>query len=280
MTYKDSIVIKKLSLLIACSCLLTSCARSPSANQDPYEGYNRFMFGFNRAADKVLIKPITEVYNFITPPPLQRGISNAFDNLGEITTLPNDILQGKFKFALKDIARLVINTTIGIGGLFDVATHMGIHHHYEDFGMTLAYWEGNKVKSPYLVLPIFGPTTFRAGFGSLADLATNPLYYLKNEDIGYYALGLRYVNVRSNLLPAEKLIDSAFDPYAFVRDAYLQKRNRMLANNEHLEKHMDSADKSNRYMSPDDYQSSSANPDKQAAESFIDDDVANAPVLY
>lgn len=216
--------------LLICT-LISSCARKPgSAAIDPYEKFNRFSFALNQCLDHLALRPVAKVYDTLTPPPLKKGVTNFFNNLWEIRTIPNDILQGKIRYALTDLWRFIINSTIGLGGLIDVAKHMGLQRHYEDFGMTLAYWSG-KTKSPYLVIPVLGASTFRAGLGQLGDWGLSPWIYVEPDIIRWTARGVYAVNTRARLLPADKLVDTAFDPYIFVRNAYLQKRHQLIENN-------------------------------------------------
>lgn len=212
--------------------VLTGCTRHPTDPNDPLEPFNRAMFAFNMGVDHMIYRPVTKVYTTIIPPPLQRGVSNVFSNLGELTTIPNDLLQGKFKYMFMDFWRFVINSTIGIGGLFDVATRMGLPKHYEDFGMTLAYYSDKKT-SPYLVLPFIGPITLRSAVTQPLDYYTGPWPYMHPDSFRYSMLGLKWLNIRAGLMPANKLIDTAFDPYAFMRSAYMQRRMQMIQNNEH-----------------------------------------------
>ena len=216
---------RKILSLIICliiTIVVSGCARKPISAADPYENFNRVMFAFNQDIDHLVYRPVSKVYRTIIPPPLKRGISNFFDNIAELTTLPNDILQGKIKYVFVDIWRFAINSTFGIGGLFDVASKVGLPKHYEDFGMTLAYWSGG-TKSPYLMIPFIGPSTFRTGYSLPFDLIAAPWPYL-NSTIGWAAFGLKYVNVRTKFLDSDTLVDNAFDPYIFVRNAYLQHR--------------------------------------------------------
>jgi len=223
--------------LVVCTLLTIATARcalkNPKSKVDPYEKMNRFFSAFNTDLDHLAIRPVTMVYSTITPPPLQKGVTNAFDNLQELITLPNDILQFKFKYALIDTLRFAINSTIGIGGLFDVASRLHMPKHYEDFGMTLDHWEGHRYQSPYLVIPFLGPSTFRAGFGEIPDLAARPWAYIKPHWIGWAILGLKTVEIRTRYLPGDDLVNNAFDPYIFVRSAYLQNRQRLLDKNAH-----------------------------------------------
>lgn len=227
---------KKIFTAVVCfvfALFLSGCIRHPDPTnpQDPFEGFNRAMFAFNMDIDHLIFRPISTVYDTLVPPPLKGGVDNFFDNVGELTTIPNDVLQGKFKYALSDFMRLFINTTLGLGGLFDVASHMGLPKHYEDFGLTLAYWSGGK-PSAYLVLPLLGPGTFRKAIGLGPDVATNPFTYIEPDYIKYLAWTLRGISIRAKLLDSNAVLDEAFDPYALVRSAYLQRRKQLLAENQ------------------------------------------------
>lgn len=220
-----------LGLCAALSIGLTGCAKKPTnAAVDPYENFNRVVFAFNQDIDHLIYRPVAKVYKTILPPPLRTNISNVFDNIEELTTMPNDLLQGKVKYVFLDFWRFVINTTIGIGGMFDVATHLGLKRHYNDFGMTFAYWSG-KQNSPYLQIPFLGPSTFRDGFGLAFDYAVSPYPYVRPTGWNYYAHAVGLTSTRANLLQTDQLVDNAFDPYIFVRNAYLQHRNATIAAN-------------------------------------------------
>lgn len=215
---------------------LTGCARNPTdAQHDPFEGYNRAMFAFNMDVDHLAMRPAAKVYEKITPPQLQKGVTNVFANIDEIPTFVNDFLQGNFRYLPLDIWRFAINTTVGIGGLFDVATRAHIQPHVETFGLTLAKWRGGK-SSPYLVLPLFGPSTLQTAIGNAADYYMNFWIYLKDQNINYIAHGVKFLNMRAQLLPADKLVETSFSPYIFVRDAYLQRQQQQIATNEALPK--------------------------------------------
>lgn len=222
--------------LAATTLVMTGCTKGPNP-ADPYEHYNRGMFKFNMGLDKYLFRPTAKVYDVITPPPLQSGITNAFANIDELPSMSNDILQGNFKYIAVDFWRLTINSTFGIGGLFDVATRLGIQPHVETFALTVAKWRGGK-SAPYLVLPVFGPSTFQTAIGHLADYFMTPWPYISSQynDITYSAQAVKFVNIRAGLLPADKLIETAFDPYVFVRDAYMQTTQREIDENEALGK--------------------------------------------
>lgn len=222
--------------LAICAIALSGCATKPTApSEDPLEGYNRVMFAFNQDIDHLVFRPAAVVYSKVTPPQLQSGVTNFFDNVGEITTFPNDFLQGNFRYMVVDFWRFAINSTVGIGGLFDVATRVGIQPHSESFGLTLAKWRGGQ-SAPYFVIPLLGPSTIQSGIGIAADYFTTPWPYVHDQNINYIASGTQLINVRSQLLPADKLVDNAFDPYIFVRDAYLQREKDKIEKNQALPK--------------------------------------------
>lgn len=217
------------SLLIAASMLglvgLTGCATQN--NKDPLEGFNRGVYKFNDVADRAVIKPVATAYTKVTPSPIRKGISNFFSNLGSITTVLNDLLQLKFAHAFTDAGRFVINSTFGLAGFIDVAGMDNIQKHTEDFGQTLGHWGVGS--GAYLVLPFLGPSTVRDTTGLVVDtVTTDPITYTHN--IGEVRLhnqlrAAQLINRRSELLNATDLVDEAsLDPYAFMRDAYLQNR--------------------------------------------------------
>lgn len=222
----------KFSLCLLLLGMVTGCAKHPTDPHDPLEPFNRVMFAFNIDVDHMIYRPIATVYTTITPPPLQMGVSNVFSNLGELTTIANDVLQGKLKYTLIDFWRFIINTTIGVGGLFDIATRMGLPKHYEDFGMTLAFYSDKKT-TPYLVLPFIGPIGMRAAIAQPMDYFTGPWLYMNPISFRYSMIGLKWLNIRTMLMPANKLIDTAFDPYAFMRSTYMQRRMKLIRSNKH-----------------------------------------------
>lgn len=216
---------------------LNGCTKKPTTevktinNDDPWESYNRHMFGFDQGFDKVFIRPFAVVYSKVTPPPLQQGVTNFFNNTFEITTFPNDLLQGNFKYMVVDFWRFVINTSFGVGGLFDVATKMGIKPHIETFGLTLAKWRGGK-SAPYFVVPVFGPSTIQGAIGMGVDAMTTPWPYFNSNYVTYIPPAIGLISLRAGMLPADKLVANAFDPYVFVRDAYMQREKQRIAANE------------------------------------------------
>ncbi len=191
--------------------------------RDPLEGFNRAMFSLNDLLDKALFKPLAQGYNLIVPSPVDKGVTNFFNNLEDVTSAINSLLQFKIGHAATDLARVAVNTTVGIGGLFDVATRLDLQRHEEDFGQTLGTW--GVASGPYLVLPLLGPSTGRDAVGVVVDWFTDPLTYLEDDAVRWSLRGLDLVDTRSDLLNASRVVDqAALDPYAFVRDAYLQRR--------------------------------------------------------
>lgn len=194
-------------------------------NGDPYERLNKKLFSFNDGLDRYLMTPISRGYDKVTPGPVGRGVTNFFNNLGEPRVVLNGALQGKPGQAISDSIRFLVNTTLGIGGLFDVARYLGLKRHNEDFGQTLAVW-GVK-RSSYFVIPILGPSSVRDGIGELVDFFTYPLLYYNDVVVrnGFYVLQL--INRRANLLSATDVLGEAAGDYRyeFVREAYWQNRN-------------------------------------------------------
>ena len=187
---------------------------------DPWEGFNRTMFSFNEGLDRAIVKPVTQGYRFIMPDFAEQGVHNFFENIGDVKTFFNNVLQGKPKEASEDLGRVIVNTTIGIGGLFDVATTFGIPKHDEDFGQTLGTW--GVESGPYLVLPLFGPSSVRDGIGRIPDMMVDPVQQVSDDDTRLGLQVLRVIDTRSQLLEAEGVISG--DRYTFIRDAYLQRR--------------------------------------------------------
>jgi phospholipid-binding lipoprotein MlaA len=213
----------KLSGLTSLILLLAGCASNPNpVPEDPYEGFNRGMYAFNRGLDKVILKPVAKTYDFVLPPPVKKGVSNFFSNIGDIMNVPNDLLQANMDHTTTDVIRVVVNSTIGILGIFDPATKFGLQKHYQDFGLTLAKW-GCK-DAPYIMLPFFGPSTLRDAPSMLVDYVFDPTSYFKPDGWKYALKGTRFVDKRVQLLKGDKLIQEAFDPYVLIRDAYLQRR--------------------------------------------------------
>jgi phospholipid-binding lipoprotein MlaA len=203
--------------------LLGGCATQ--GNKDPLEGLNRGIYKFNDTVDKAALKPVAGAYKAVIPSPLRSGVNNFFSNLGDIVTAVNDLLQGKFSKAMDDMGRVAINSTFGIAGLIDVASMDGIEKRNEDFGQTMAYWGWQD--SAYLVLPFMGPSTLRDTGGLIVDSAVfDPIYYVNDARDRNQLLITKFIDRRSQYLPGSDLLDeAALDPYTFMRDAYLQRRN-------------------------------------------------------
>lgn len=194
---------------------------------DPWQGFNRAMFKFNDTMDRWFLKPIAKSYRFITPDPLERGISNVFSNIGEVPSTLNGVLQGNFKGAAHDTGRFLVNSTLGIGGLFDVAKHMKLPaDDKEDFGQTLAVWGVGQ--GSYLVLPFLGPSTLRDGFAAPVDWYSDPVTYIDHERTRWSVRFVSVVDTRAGLIPLEENITG--DKYTFIRDVYLQRRNYLINN--------------------------------------------------
>lgn len=215
------------ALALAAAVLIAGCATTGSP-KDPLEGFNRAMFAVNEGLDKVAIKPLAQGYDFVLPLPVKTMISNFFGNLQDPWIAANNLLQGKPGQALSDAGRFVINSSVGILGAFDVASELGIEKHEEDFGQTVARWGVGD--GAYLVLPFFGPRTFRDALTLIVDGYADPVYYLTDDiptrNILY---GVRVVSNRASVLPADKTIEeAAIDKYAYIRDAYLQRRRNLI----------------------------------------------------
>lgn len=189
---------------------------------DPYEKYNRKIFKFNMMLDKDVLRPFAQVYEKVTPDAAQGMITHFFDNLDLVPTVANDAIQLNMHQALEDSSRFLVNSTVGIGGLFDVATPIKIPYHHNDFGLTMARY-GDK-RSDYLMLPFFGPSTVRDSIGDPINIYLSIWPYINPAYVSYTAMGFNKFNQRVQLLAADKLVEQAFDPYVFVRSAYLQHR--------------------------------------------------------
>ncbi|MDR2874982.1 MAG: VacJ family lipoprotein [Methylobacillus sp.] len=206
--------------------LLSGCATQ--GNRDPLESMNRGIYKFNDTVDNAAIKPVAGAYKAVVPSPIRTGVNNFFTNLGTVVTVINDLLQFKLGAAMNDAGRFVINSTFGIAGIFDVASMDGVEKNNNDFGQTLAVWGWEN--SAYLVLPFLGPSTVRDAGGLAVDsYAFDPIYYVDHVPTRNTSLAVKFVDRRSQYLPASDLLDeAALDPYAFMRDAYLQRRDRQI----------------------------------------------------
>lgn len=212
--------IKRLSLLVACTGVLSLPALAQANEEDPWQGYNRFMFRINDNVDMYTLKPLAKGYQAVTPQFLEDGVHNVFRNIGDVGNLANNLLQGKLHDAGVDTGRLIFNTTFGLLGFFDVGSVMGLQRSDEDFGQTLGVW--GLGSGPYVVLPLLGPSTVRDAFGKLPDGALAANGYINHVPTRNVVLGVNAVDTRAQLLSVERLVSG--DRYIFVRNAYLQNR--------------------------------------------------------
>lgn len=215
-------IAKRLVPVVFAASLLSGCATTANSPNDPFEGFNRAMFSVNEGIDYV-VKPVAQGYDFVAPQPVKAGIGNFFGNLWDVLTALNNLLQGKGADGLSDVGRVAINTTLGIGGLFDVASEMGLEKHSEDFGQTLGKWGVGE--GPFFYWPIIGPRTTRDTVGWAVDSYVDPVWYVNDVPVRNTLVGIRYIDMRASLLPTDKIVEqAAFDKYSYIRDAYLQHR--------------------------------------------------------
>lgn len=220
--------------LLSCallSALLWGCQKTNPHPLDPFEGINREIYGLNKTLDKAVFKPVAYVYWQYLPTPFQMGIGNFYDNLREIPNVANDILQGKFAYAAHDASRFLINSTLGLGGFFNLAGSLGLPHRREDFGQTLYVWGWEE--SAYIVLPLLGPSTIRDTVGLVVDYYAFSVWpWIHDDEWRYGLLAVDLIDLRARLLRHDTVLSTvAVDEYAFIRDAYFQRR-WYLVNNE------------------------------------------------
>ena len=214
-----AVLLALLSLTLA-ACTTTG-SRSSEA-RDPLEPINRVAHQFNEDLDRALLRPIARSYARVMPEPVQIGVSNVFFNAKYPVTMVNNALQGKFVPAFSDLGRITLNTTLGIGGLFDPATAVGLERYDEDFGQTLGAW--GVPSGIYVVVPFLGPYTLRDGIGSIVDDFAEPRSYLEDDSTRYGLWAGDKFDRRVRLLDADAVLDRTGDSYAFIRSAYLQRR--------------------------------------------------------
>ncbi|AQV95842.1 VacJ family lipoprotein [Cupriavidus necator] len=204
--------------------VLAGCATGPTANpKDPLEPFNREVSKINEDFDKGILKPVAQLYADYMPTPVQRAVENFFSNVSDVYSAVNNLLQGKPSRAAEDTMRVAINTVLGLGGLIDIATPGGLPKYKEDFGQTLGVW--GVPAGPYLVLPLFGPSTVRDTAGMLVDRQFDPSAYFYPVSLRNSLIGVRIVAGRAQLLGASNLLEqAALDKYSFMRDSYLQRR--------------------------------------------------------
>jgi phospholipid-binding lipoprotein MlaA len=211
---------ERLGVLLACAGLLLLPALAQANEDDPWQGYNRFMFRINDNVDAYTLKPLAKGYQAVTPQFFEDGVHNVFRNIGDVGNLANNLLQGKLHDAGIDGSRLIFNTTFGLLGFFDVGTDMGLQRNDEDFGQTMGAWGLNS--GPYVVLPLLGPSTVRDAFGKVPDSMLVAPAFIDHVPTRNLVRGGQTVDLRASLLSAERLVIG--DKYIFIRNAYLQNR--------------------------------------------------------
>ena len=219
------------------ACTTTRVGTDRLAEKDPLEGFNRAVWAVNRGADKVVVKPVTQVYRAVTPKPARDGVRNFFANVAEPFSFINNVLQGRVDRAMRNLGRFAVNSTVGVGGLFDQATRAGIQPASEDFGQTLAAWGANG--GPYLMLPLLGPSTLRDGVGTGVAQFADPYRVCLSEcglphGVPLALTATQVISIRDGLIEtgADSFLESSLDPYAAARSAYLQRRRAEILNQE------------------------------------------------
>jgi phospholipid-binding lipoprotein MlaA len=212
-----------LPVALAACLLLGGCASTAHrVASDPLEPMNRGIYKFNDALDRAALKPAAKAYVKVTPSWFRTGVGNFFTNLSGPTTIVNQLLQGKIVAAGQDTLRLMINTTLGWGGVLDVASGARLPMHEEDSGQTLGRW--GVPAGPYLMLPLVGPATLRDAPARIADEFLRPLHWYNRNNLRWSSLALSLLDTRARLLPLDKTLEETYDRYGFLRDAYLQRR--------------------------------------------------------
>ncbi len=207
--------------------LASGCATTNGDSRDPFEAFNRTMYGFNQAVDEAVLKPVAGAYKSTLPEIVQSGVRNFFSNIADIFISANNLLQGKVFDAANDGMRFAINTTIGGLGLLDWASEMGLEKHNEDFGQTFGRWGIGD--GPYIVWPIFGPSTARDSLGQVIDVWVDPVRTHRSGTPRTAMYLTRLVGKRADLLDASRILEeAALDKYVFERDAYLQRRRNLI----------------------------------------------------
>ncbi len=221
--------ISKLFIVILLIFQVSGCATQ--ANKDPLESFNRAIYKFNDVADGVIIKPVSKGYKNIAPKFVVKGVNNFFNNIRDVVTVINELLQGKIEYATNSTGRILVNSTIGVLGFIDVHSISGGERRKEDFGQTLGYWGVSQ--GAYLVLPFVGPSTTRDAVGFVTDtLVFDPISYINNVRGRNQVRIVQFIDARTELLNASSILDEAsLDPYAFQRDAYLQYRDALVSDN-------------------------------------------------
>lgn len=219
------VTFKSLLFTLVLALAAGGCASSNTPG-DPFEGFNRAMFGFNEALDNAVLTPVATGYRNVVPEPVRECTGNVFSNINDVFVAINSLLQGKVGDAVSDACRVLVNTTVGVLGCFDVASKIGLEKHNRDFGQTFGKW--GIASGPYFVFPFLGPSNIREGVGTLIYSNLDPVWanHIPTRNVAYT---LRTVNRRAELLNVSSALeDAALDKYAFVRDAYVQRRQSMI----------------------------------------------------
>ncbi len=217
--------LRGLAVAIAGTALISGCASAPTEDRDPrdpLEPVNRAVYRFNDHLDRAVLKPLAKGYRAVTPASVDRGVTNFFSNLQDVDSALNNALQLKMERAGSDVGRVLVNTTVGVLGLVDVATNLDMPKYGEDFGQTFGVW--GMPPGPYIVLPVLGPSSTRDAVGLVGDWSADPVFYVTPWEAQTGLRVIRAVDQRADLLTASKLIEESLDPYAFTKDSYLQKR--------------------------------------------------------
>jgi phospholipid-binding lipoprotein MlaA len=220
----------RIAATLLCCAVIAGCASVPPDSRDardPFESVNRGIYRFNERVDRAVLRPTARAYRTVVPQFVRTSVSNVFSNIKDVRNVLNNTLQGKFTTAYSDFGRIAINSTLGVLGLFDIASEAGIEKHDEDFGQTLGWW--GMGDGPFIMLPLFGPSSGRDTVGWAVDIMTDPTSYIDPTSARYEISGGRIISRRAELLDTKQVLDAAaLDPYVFLRDAYLQRRRNLV----------------------------------------------------
>ncbi len=207
-------------VFISLTVVMMMAALPAKAEDDPFEGFNRGVYRFNNGADRYVIRPVAQGYATVMPLPARVSVNNFFSNFIDVNASLNAFLQGRFKYGFDNLGRVVVNTTLGVFGLFDVATHMEIPQYQTDFGHTLAIWGVDA--GPFVMLPFLGPRTMRSSVGTVFDAYASPTGQIGGQEAQWGLRAVQLIDIRAGFLSADELLSG--DEYIFLRDAYLQQR--------------------------------------------------------
>jgi phospholipid-binding lipoprotein MlaA len=226
--WKNGAATRGATITMLAALLTAGCATNRVSDpRDPLERYNRGVYRFNDDFDKAFLRPVAKAYKAVTPEALNRGITNFFANIEDVTSMANNVLQFKMSHAASDLGRLLVNTSLGFLGFMDVATNLGLPSYKEDFGQTLGYW--GMPPGAYFMLPILGPSSIRDTLGWAGDIVMDPFFSIDAGEVYWGFVALRTVDFRADRLGAGEILeDAAPDPYVFLRDAYLQRRRNLV----------------------------------------------------